>query len=47
MRRKLSSVLIAFGVLMILGAAGLLLYNRQESEQAASFSARVLPELSE
>jgi len=32
---------------MILGAAGLLLYNRQESEQAASFSARVLPELSE
>ena len=32
---------------MILGAAGLLLYNRQESEQAASFSAKALPAISE
>ena len=47
MRRKLSAIFIGLGVLMILGAAGLLLYNRQESEQAASFSARVLPEISE
>ena len=31
---------------MIFGAAGLLLHNRQESEQAASISARILPEIS-
>lgn len=47
MRRKLSGILIGLGVLMILGAAGLLLYNRQESEQAASFSAKALPAISE
>ena len=40
MRRKLSGILIGLGVLMILGAAGLLLHNRQESEREASFSAR-------
>lgn len=45
MRRKLSGILIGFGVLMILGAAGLLLHNRQESEREASFSARVIPML--
>ena len=47
MRRKLSGVLIGLGILMILGAAGLLLYNLQESERMASFSAQVLPALSE
>ena len=45
MRRKLSGILIGLGVLMILGAAGLLLHNRQESEREASFSARVIPML--
>ena len=45
MRRKLSGILIGLGVLMILGAAGLLLHNRQESEREASFSARILPVL--
>ena len=47
MKRKLSGILIGLGVLMIFGAAGLLLFNRQESERMASFSARVLPELSD
>ena len=46
MKRTLSGILIGLGILMILGAAGLLLYNRQESERMASFSARVLPEIS-
>ena len=45
MRHKLSGILIGLGVLMILGAAGLLLHNRQEAEREASFSARILPEL--
>lgn len=47
MKRKLSGILIGLGVLMILGAAGLLLYNRQETERMASFASRVLPEISE
>jgi sortase A len=47
MKRTLSGILIGLGILMILGAAGLLLYNRQESERMASFSARVLPGISE
>lgn len=47
MKRKLSAILIGLGILMILGAAGLLLYNRQEAERMASFSARVVPALSE
>lgn len=46
MRRKLSGILIGLGILMILGAAGLLLHNRQEADRAASFSADVLPEIS-
>ena len=47
MKRILSGILIGLGILMILGAAGLLLHNRQESEREASFSARILPQLSE
>ncbi len=47
MRRGISTVLIALGVLLILGAAGLLLYNRQEADEAASVSARILPQISE
>lgn len=47
MRRRLSLLFILLGVGMILGAAALLLHNRQEAEQAASISARVLPVLSE
>ena len=47
MRRILSGVLIGLGILLILGAAGLLLYNRQEADEAASVSAKVLPRISE
>ena len=47
MRRILSGILIGFGILLILGAAGLLLYNRQEADEAASISAKVLPQISE
>ncbi len=47
MRRILSGILIGLGILMILGAAGLLLYNQQESEREASFFAQVLPHLSQ
>ena len=47
MRRLLSGILIGLGVLLILGAAGLLLYNRQEADEAASVSAKVLPQISE
>ena len=47
MRRKLSGFLMGLGVVMILGAAGLLLYNRQESAREASFSAQVLPVLNQ
>ena len=47
MRGRISGLLIGLGVLMLLGAAGLLLHNRQEADQAASFSARVLPEISQ
>ena len=47
MRAKLSAILIGLGILMILGAAGLLLYNQQESDRVASFSASIVPELSE
>ena len=46
MRTKLSRILICAGVLMLLGAAGLLLYNRQEADRAASFSADVVPVIS-
>ena len=45
MRRIFSGILIGVGILMILGAAGLLLHNRQESERVASFSAWVIPML--
>lgn len=47
MRTKLGAMLIGLGILMILGAAGLLLFNQQESDRVASFSARVLPVISE
>ena len=47
MRRILSGILIGLGVLLILGAAGLLLYNQQEADEAASISAKVLPRISE
>ena len=47
MRKILSGVLIGLGILLILGAAGLLLYNRQEADEAASVSAKVLPRISE
>ena len=47
MRRILSWILIGLGILLILGAAALLLYNRQEAEEAASVSARILPQISE
>lgn len=47
MKRILSGILIGLGVLMILGAAGLLLHNRREYDRMASFSAQVLPEISE
>lgn len=47
MRRTLSTILIVFGILLILGAAGLLLFNRQEADEAASVSAKVLPQISE
>ena len=47
MSRKLSSLLIGLGILMLLGGAGLLLHNHWEADQVASFSAWVLPELSE
>lgn len=47
MRRILSGILIGLGILLILGAAGLLLYNQQEADEAASISAQVLPRISE
>lgn len=47
MRRILSGILIGLGILLILGAAGLLLYNQQEADEAASISAQVLPRISD
>ena len=47
MKRILSGILIGLGILLIFGAAGLLLYNQQEADQAASISAKVLPRISE
>ena len=47
MRRTFSTILIVVGILLILGAAGLLLFNRQEADEAASVSAKVLPQISE
>ena len=47
MRRILSGILIGLGILLILGAAGLLLHNRQEADEAASVSVQVLPQISE
>ena len=47
MRRTLSGILIGLGIVLILGAAGLLLHNRQEADEAASLSANVLPQISE
>ena len=47
MRRTFSTILIVVGVLLILGAAGLLLFNRQEADEAASVSAKVLPQISQ
>lgn len=47
MKRILSGILIGLGILLIFGAAGLLLYNQQEADQAASISAKVLPQISE
>ena len=47
MRRILSGILIGIGILLILGAAGLFLFNQQEADEAASVSAKVLPKISE
>ena len=47
MKRILSGILIILGLLLILGAAGLHLYNSQEADEAALVSAKVLPKISE
>lgn len=46
MKRKIGIVLMVLGVLLILGAAALLLWNEAESDHAAEASAALMPKLS-
>lgn len=45
MKRKLGIVLMALGLVFLLGAAGLLIYNQQEGERAAAASAALMPKI--
>ena len=46
MKRKFSTLLILLGIVLILGAGALLLYNQRESDEASAHAAEVLPEIS-
>lgn len=46
MKRKLGIVLMALGLLLLAGAAGLFVWNQQEAERAAAASAELMPKLS-
>ena len=47
MRRKFGVVLMALGLVLLAGAAGLLIWNQQEADKAAAASADLMPKLSE
>lgn len=46
MKRKLGIVLMALGLLLLAGAAGLFVWNQKEAERAAAASAELMPKLS-
>lgn len=45
MKRKLGALLMALGLILIAGAAGLFLWNQQEADRAATASAELMPKL--
>ena len=47
MRRKLGAFFLVFGFLLLLGAGGLYLYNREQSDASLEFAAEVLPLLTD
>lgn len=46
MKRKLGIGLMALGLILLAGAAGLFFWNQQEADQAAAASAELMPKLS-
>ena len=46
MKRKLGIALMALGLVLLAGAAGLFLWNQQEGDRAAAASAELMPKLS-
>ena len=46
MKRKLGVALMALGLVLLAGAAGLFLWNQQEADRAATASAELMPKLS-